>query len=71
MKGPVITIFIVLITGLCFLAYFNFQQKNTIELLNQEIVKQARFRHELQLEKYKVEMALEECVNDSLSTKQD
>lgn len=69
MKGPVITLFIVLIAGLCILTYFNFEQKNTIEVLNQEIVRQARYRHQLQIEKQKVERKFELAL-DSLVNKQ-
>lgn len=68
MKGPVITLAIVLVAGLCILTYFNFEQKKTIEVLNQEIIRQSRHRHQLQIEKQKMEHQID-VLKDSLANK--
>lgn len=67
MKGPVITIIVVLITGLCILIYFNWTQQQTIHLLNQELVKQAQKRYKLQIQKQKLEQQLQQVTSDTVT----
>lgn len=67
MKGSSIFLMVVLLAVIAGLAYYNFEQKKTIELLNQEILEQARLRHNLILEKHILLEKMEKLKADSLS----
>lgn len=62
--GPVLIVLLVFVVSL--LGYYNFQQQKTIELLNDEIIEQARLRHNLLLKKHVLEQRLEEYELDSI-----
>ena len=47
------------------MGYYNFQQTQTIELLNEEIFEQARLRHNLILKKHTLEKQIEELQSDT------
>ncbi|UTW66116.1 hypothetical protein KFE94_15895 [bacterium SCSIO 12643] len=68
MKGSSVFLFSVMAIVIVLLGYYNFEQQNTIELLNEEILQQARRRHNLILEKHVLEQKnLELMEADSLS----
>lgn len=50
------------------LGYFNFEQQKTIQLLNEEILEQARLRHNLILQKHVLELQLEKLEVDTANT---
>ena len=66
MKGVVPFFVVVLLLVVAFLGYFNMKHQQTIQLLNEEIFEQARLRHNLLLEKHKVEQKLNKLQPDSL-----
>ena len=68
MKGAGSFLLVLLVAIISILGYYNFKQQNTIELLNEEILKQARLRHNLILEKRVLENEIEKLVGDSLDT---
>lgn len=51
--------------ALAFMGYYNFQQRATIEVLNEEILEQARLRHNLILKTHILDQQIEEMKNDS------
>lgn len=68
MKGSSVFLFSVMAIVIVLLGYYNFEQQNTIELLNEEILQQARRRHNLILEKHVLEQKNLELIEaDSLS----
>jgi cell division protein FtsL len=67
MKGSSVFLFSVMAIVIIWLGYYNFEQQNTIDLLNEEILDQARRRHNLILEKHVLEQKNEELMEvDSL-----
>ena len=68
MKGAGSFLLVLLVAIISILGYYNFEQQKTIELLNEEILKQARLRHNLILEKRVLENEIEKLVGDSLDT---
>lgn len=62
MKGSSVFLFSVMAIVIIWLGYYNFEQQNTIELLNEEILDQARRRHNLILEKHVLEQKNEELM---------
>jgi hypothetical protein len=66
MKGGGSFLLVLLVAVISVLGYYNFEQQNTIELLNEEILKQARLRHNLILEKRVLEQKIENITADSL-----
>ena len=67
MKGVGTILTILLATVVAVLAYYNFEQQKTIQLLNDEILEQARLRHNLILKKYVLEQQIEKLEEDSVS----
>jgi len=68
MKGSSVFLFSVMAIVIVLLGYYNFEQQNTIELLNEEILQQARRRHNLILEKHVLEQKNAELMEaDSLN----
>lgn len=68
MKGSSVFLFSVMAIVIVLLGYYNFEQQNTIELLNEEILQQARRRHNLILEKHVLEQKNAELIAaDSLN----
>ena len=67
MKGVGTILTILLATVVAVLAYYNFEQQKTIQLLNDEILEQARLRHNLILKKYVLEQQIERMEEDSVS----
>lgn len=65
MKGSSIFLIILMLTVIVGLGYYNFEQKKTIELLNQEIFEQARLRHNLILEKHVLQEKIERELSDT------
>jgi len=62
---------LVLLISCSILGYFLYQQNQVIEVLNQEVIKQAQKQHRTLLDKYALEKELERktselMVNDSL-----
>ncbi len=66
MKGVVPFLVVVLLIVIAVLGYYNMKSQQTIQLLNEEIFEQARLRHNLLLEKHKVEQKLRKLKPDSL-----
>ncbi len=66
MKGGGSFLLVLLVAIISILGYYNFEQQKTIKLLNEEILKQARLRHNLILEKRVLEQNIEKLTPDSL-----
>lgn len=49
----------VMIAVISLLAYYNYKQQQTINILNKEVLEQARLRHILILEKYALQQRIE------------
>lgn len=56
-KRNVLLVFLILVT--LFFGYFSYQQNQVIEVLNQEVLKQAQRGHRLQLKNYSLEKELD------------
>lgn len=65
MKGSSILMTGIFILVIAFMGYYNFQQTQTIELLNEEILEQARLRHNLIFKKHTLEKQIEELKADT------
>jgi len=70
MKEGGLILIVILVGVIGLLGYYNFQQHDTIELLNEEILEQARLRHNLILEKHVLENDLRAIKTDSLIVNQ-
>ena len=68
MKGGSTILLVLLAVVVMVLGYFNFEQQKTIQVLNDEILEQARLRHNLILKKHVLEQQLETLVQDSVKT---
>ena len=68
MKGGSTILLVLLAIVVMVLGYYNFEQQKTIQLLNDEILEQARLRHNLILKKHVLEQQLENLVIDSVRT---
>ena len=66
MKGVGSILLILLGAVVAILGYYNFEQQKTIQLLNDEILEQARLRHNLILKKHVLEQQLEKIESDSV-----
>ena len=66
MKGGGMILIVILVGVIGTLGYYNFQNQKTIELLNEEILEQARLRHNLILEKHVLENSLKVERSDSV-----
>jgi len=62
--GPILLILLGAVVAI--LGYYNFEQQKTIQLLNDEILEQARLRHNLILKKHVLEQQLEKIEADSI-----
>ena len=67
MKGGAPILIVLLLTVVSVLGYFNLEQSQTIQLLNEEIIEQARLRHNLVLKKHVLEQKLELLLEKPLS----
>ena len=65
MKGVGPVLIVLLLAVIALLGYYNFEQQKTIELLNDEIIEQARLRHNLILKKHVLEERLDQLESDS------
>ena len=68
MKGGSTILLVLLAVVVMVLGYFNFEQQKTIQVLNDEILEQARLRHNLILKKHVLEQQLETLAQDSVKT---
>ncbi len=68
MKGVGPGLIVLLLAVIALLGYYNFEQQKTIELLNDEIIEQARLRHNLILKKHVLEERLDQLESDSSSS---
>ena len=66
MKGVGPILIVLLTTVIVILGYYNFEQQKTIQILNHEILEQARLRHNLILKKHVLELELEKLESDSI-----
>ena len=67
MKGGGPILIVLLLTVVSVLGYFNLKQNQTIQLLNEEILEQARQRHNLILKKHVLEQKLEALKQEPLT----
>ena len=64
-KKNLLLVFFILV--IVFFGYFSYQQNQVIELLNQEVLKQAQRGHRLQLKNYSLEKELEKIKVNQLN----